>query len=172
FQVGADVLHLERSFDTGLVAVYPDRAALDAYTIHPLHQEAANFGRHIAEQVVSMILFLSLALVLAQIPFVYRRYETGKLAEKISNLEARRQIFPNPKFNEYKGVVHVHSSLGGHSTGTFAELAGGARENNLDFVVMTEHTSELFDASAMTLQGAVGGVLFVNGNEANTKGDE
>ena len=27
FNVGRDILHLERSFDTGLVAVYPDRAA-------------------------------------------------------------------------------------------------------------------------------------------------
>jgi len=35
FEVGADILHLERSFDTGLVAVYPDRAALDFYTKHP-----------------------------------------------------------------------------------------------------------------------------------------
>jgi len=29
FNVGEDVLHLERSFDTGLVAVFTDRAALD-----------------------------------------------------------------------------------------------------------------------------------------------
>lgn len=36
--VGADVLHLERSFDTGLVAVYKDRRALDAYTVHPAHR--------------------------------------------------------------------------------------------------------------------------------------
>lgn len=54
FNVGADVLHLERSFDTGLVAVYKDRAALDAYTIHPAHQAVANFGKQIAERVVSV----------------------------------------------------------------------------------------------------------------------
>ncbi len=35
FSVGADILHLERSFDIGLVAVYPDMAALDVYTVHP-----------------------------------------------------------------------------------------------------------------------------------------
>ena len=52
FQVGADILHLERSFDTGLVAIYPDRAALDAYTVHPSHQEVAALGKEIAEQVV------------------------------------------------------------------------------------------------------------------------
>jgi len=54
FEVGADVLHLERSFDTGLVAVYPDRAALDFYTEHPEHLKAAAFGKQIAEKVVSV----------------------------------------------------------------------------------------------------------------------
>lgn len=57
FSVGFDVLHLERSFDTGLVAVFPDRAALDAYTIHPLHQTVAKMGREIAERVVSVDFF-------------------------------------------------------------------------------------------------------------------
>ena len=33
--VGFDVLHLPRSYDTGLVAVFHDRAGLDAYTNHP-----------------------------------------------------------------------------------------------------------------------------------------
>ena len=54
FSVGSDILHLERSFDTGLVAVYPDRAALDFYTDHPEHQKAAAMGREIAESVVSV----------------------------------------------------------------------------------------------------------------------
>ena len=54
FNIGADILHLERSFDTGLVAVYPDRAALEAYTVHPEHQEVANLGKRIAEKVVSV----------------------------------------------------------------------------------------------------------------------
>lgn len=54
FNVGRDILHLERSFDTGLVAVYPDRAALDFYTDHPEHQEVAVLGKRIAERVVSV----------------------------------------------------------------------------------------------------------------------
>jgi hypothetical protein len=57
FKVGADILHLERSFDTGLVATYPDRAALDAYTEHPSHQEVAALGKQIAEKVVSVDFF-------------------------------------------------------------------------------------------------------------------
>jgi hypothetical protein len=54
FEVGADVLHLERSFDTGLVAVFPDRAALDRYTDHPEHQKIAALGKQLAERAVSV----------------------------------------------------------------------------------------------------------------------
>ena len=54
FNVGTDVLHLARSFDTGLVAVFPDRDALDAYTVHPSHQEVVTIGRSISAQVVSV----------------------------------------------------------------------------------------------------------------------
>ena len=52
--VGGDILHLERSFDTGLVATYADKTALDAYTIHPEHQAVAALGKQIAEKVVSV----------------------------------------------------------------------------------------------------------------------
>ncbi|MBP7416039.1 MAG: Dabb family protein [Pyrinomonadaceae bacterium] len=54
FDVGADVLHLDRSFDTGLVATFPDRVALDAYTDHPEHQAVAAFGRQLAEKAISV----------------------------------------------------------------------------------------------------------------------
>ena len=54
FNVGSDILALDRSFDTGLVAVYSDMAALEAYTVHPSHQEVAALGRQIAEKVVSV----------------------------------------------------------------------------------------------------------------------
>jgi hypothetical protein len=52
--VGFDVLNLPRSFDTGLVATFRDRAALDAYTVHPEHIKAAAFGKAIGEQVASV----------------------------------------------------------------------------------------------------------------------
>lgn len=54
FSVGSDILHLERSFDTGLVATYADRAGLDAYTVHPDHQAVAALGKEIAATVVSV----------------------------------------------------------------------------------------------------------------------
>ena len=51
-------------------------------------------------------------------------------------------------------------------------LIAGAAENDLDFVVMTEHTSENFDTSALTLNGLYGKTLFIGGNELDTKSDD
>jgi hypothetical protein len=52
--VGFDTVHLLRSYDTGLVAVFEDRAGLDAYTVHPEHVKVAEFGRQISEHVASV----------------------------------------------------------------------------------------------------------------------
>ncbi|HKB66821.1 MAG TPA: Dabb family protein [Pyrinomonadaceae bacterium] len=52
--VGFDVVKLPRSFDSGLVALFRDRAALDAYTVHPEHIKVAAFGKTISEQVASV----------------------------------------------------------------------------------------------------------------------
>jgi hypothetical protein len=52
--VGFDSLFLPRSYDSGLVAVFADRVALDAYTVHPEHVKVAEFGRSISEHVVSV----------------------------------------------------------------------------------------------------------------------
>ena len=54
FEVGSDILDLDRSFDTGLVAKYADRAALDFYNEHPEHQKVVAVGKLIAEKVVSV----------------------------------------------------------------------------------------------------------------------
>jgi Stress responsive A/B Barrel Domain len=54
FHVGFDVIKLPRSYDTGLVATFRDRAALDAYTVHPQHMLVADMGRNISEQVASV----------------------------------------------------------------------------------------------------------------------
>jgi TRAP-type uncharacterized transport system substrate-binding protein len=55
--VGFDTLSLPRSYHTGLVATFADRAALEAYTIHPEHVKAAEFGRSISEHVASVDFF-------------------------------------------------------------------------------------------------------------------
>lgn len=54
FSVGFDTVRLARSYDTGLVAVFRERAALDAYTVHPEHVKVADFGRGLSDHVVSV----------------------------------------------------------------------------------------------------------------------
>lgn len=54
FSVGSDMLGLPRSYDTGLVVVFEDRAALDAYTVHPEHVAVADFGKRVAAHVASV----------------------------------------------------------------------------------------------------------------------
>lgn len=54
FEVGSDILHLDRSFDTGLVATFADEAALEIYTLHPEHQKVAALGKELSEKVVSV----------------------------------------------------------------------------------------------------------------------
>jgi hypothetical protein len=52
--VGFDILLLPRSYDTGLVATFADRAGLNAYTIHPEHIKVVEFGSAISAQVASV----------------------------------------------------------------------------------------------------------------------
>lgn len=116
------------------------------------------------------ILILILGLViLSQLPFAFRRYRLSRLRNTIQQLAGQR-VTPSVEsdYIDYKGVIHVHSFLGGHSTGGFAELIPAAKSNQLDFVIMTEHPQGGFDTSAMTLSGMHEGVLFVNGNEVST----
>ena len=115
-----------------------------------------------------IILVLLAVLVAVQVPFVYRRYKIGQMAGRLAELEAARVGRATPGYREYKGVMHVHTSLGGHSTGSFAELIAAANGNDLDFVAMTEHFDERYDTSALTLNGVYGRTLFVNGQEVDT----
>src|SRR6476661_785107 len=115
-----------------------------------------------------ILLILLAAFVLLQLPFVYRRFRIAQLAEKIDQLNSQRSAPNDPRFKDYKGIIHAHTSLGGHSTGTFDELISAANANNLDFVIMTEHYSDLYDTSSLTLNGVHGKTLFIGGNEIDT----
>ena len=115
-----------------------------------------------------ILLVVVLLLLLSQTPFVYRRYKLRRLSAEIQQLNSQRHPPEQTDgFTEYKGVVHVHSFLGGHSTGTFGEIIAAAQANQLQFVIMTEHAEKEFDTAAMTLKGVHGGVLFINGNEVS-----
>lgn len=111
-------------------------------------------------------LVLLCLLLVAQLPFAYRRYRIGRLAATIEMLNAERAApRPDDPHEDHAGVFHVHSSLGGHSDGTFSEIIGGAKANRLAFVVMTEHPSASVNTAEATLKGTHDGVLFVNGSE-------
>ncbi len=52
-KVGEDVVRSPRSYDTGLVILFRDRAALAAYQQHPRHIPVAKFGAANCESVVA-----------------------------------------------------------------------------------------------------------------------
>lgn len=115
-----------------------------------------------------ILIGLIVLLLLIQLPFAYRRRRLVQLQKAIQQLDNERAPIQQSEFVDYKGVMHVHSFLGGHSTGTFSELIAAAKANRLDFVIMTEHPAAEFDTGAATLNGSFGGVLFINGNEVVT----
>jgi hypothetical protein len=115
-----------------------------------------------------LFLVLLALIICSQVPFAYRRYRLGRLHARIQQINLQRQPKPDDKFVEYKGVVHVHTFLGGHSAGNFEEVIAAAKRDQLDFVVMTEHTSANFNTAAMTLKDVHNGILFINGNEVSS----
>jgi hypothetical protein len=118
-----------------------------------------------------LLLWLLALVLLSQIPFAYRRYRLGRLQAAIQQLNASRiATASDGKYLEYKGVSHVHSALGGHSHGTFEEIIAAAKANDLNFVLLTEHTAQLYNTADLTLKGDYGGILFINGNEVNPAG--
>jgi Stress responsive A/B Barrel Domain len=52
--VGEDVVHSPRSYDTALVVIFRDRAALDAYQKNPQHVPVAQFGVGLSENIVAV----------------------------------------------------------------------------------------------------------------------
>jgi phage tail sheath gpL-like len=52
--VGADIVRSARSYDTGLVVVFADRAALDAYQTNPQHVPVAQFGVSLCDSIVAV----------------------------------------------------------------------------------------------------------------------
>ena len=53
-KVGSDVVRSPRSYDTGLIVIFPDREALGAYATHPQHVPVAQFGVSLAEHIVAV----------------------------------------------------------------------------------------------------------------------
>ena len=54
FEVGTDVLHTDRSYDLALVAKFDTLEDLNAYQIHPLHQEVVKYILSVRQSIVAV----------------------------------------------------------------------------------------------------------------------
>lgn len=54
FEVGTDVLHSERSYDLALLAKFDTLADLQAYQVHPLHQEVVKYILSVRESTITV----------------------------------------------------------------------------------------------------------------------
>ncbi|MDQ1560439.1 MAG: hypothetical protein QOD32_3499 [Pyrinomonadaceae bacterium] len=119
------------------------------------------------KRLLKLLAVVILVVLATQTPFIYRRYQLGRLDAKIRELNSARVADADPVYADHKGAIHVHSFLGGHSAGTFADITRAAQANGLAFVVMSEHPSGDYDTRSLTLKGMRGGVLFVAGSETS-----
>jgi hypothetical protein len=53
-KVGGDVVRSPRSYDTGLIVIFTNRAALDAYQKNPTHVPVAQFGVSLCDSIVAV----------------------------------------------------------------------------------------------------------------------
>ena len=53
-KVGEDFVRSPRSYDTGLVVTFRDRAALEGYAKHPRHEPVAKLGRDLSDTIVAV----------------------------------------------------------------------------------------------------------------------
>ncbi len=53
-RVGEDIVRSPRSYDTGLIVAFDDRAALDAYARDPQHVPVAQFGAGLCDSIVAV----------------------------------------------------------------------------------------------------------------------
>jgi hypothetical protein len=53
-KVGEDFVRSPRSYDTGLVVSFRDRAALEGYATNPTHVPVAKLGRDLSETIVAV----------------------------------------------------------------------------------------------------------------------
>jgi hypothetical protein len=112
---------------------------------------------------------LAAAFLLLQVPFAYRACQVSSTVNKIKETSAPQTSPIAGGVREYRGVMHVHSVHSGEISDSFDELLNAACDNQLDFVVLTEHYSTAFDTSALTLNGWYGSTLYVAGNEVNSR---
>ncbi len=53
-EAGVDVVRAERSYDVALITRFDDLAAMQAYQVHPVHVEVANYIKQHARAIVAV----------------------------------------------------------------------------------------------------------------------
>lgn len=53
-EVGADVLHTERSYDIVLITKFNSKEDLDAYQVHPVHQEIVKHIKSVGDTSIAV----------------------------------------------------------------------------------------------------------------------
>lgn len=53
-EVGADIIHAERSYDLALLATFDSLADMQAYQVHPTHIEVGGYMRGLCESIVAV----------------------------------------------------------------------------------------------------------------------
>ena len=86
------------------------------------------------------------------------------LREELQELRSARIVVPPlPGVRDLRGVIHTHSYLSHDSDGRPEEFLAGARDANLDYLVITDHfTDKLFEEG---LRGQYGDVMVIRGAE-------
>lgn len=74
---------------------------------------------------------------------------------------------PLPGWQDWRCILHCHSSLSHDSRGVPAEIAAAALQVGVDAIFLANHPRATQDVVTDGPKGVIGGVLFVPGSEAN-----
>lgn len=118
-----------------------------------------------------ILLGVCIVVAVSQIPSIFNLFQTYQQSNLVASSEFDSTRKTPDGYREYLGVIHVHSSIGGHSYGSFEDIKTAAAANELDFVVMTEHISTSRDTFGKSIEGEHNGVLFISGNEVGIAND-
>ncbi|MBI2451179.1 MAG: PHP domain-containing protein [Parcubacteria group bacterium] len=85
------------------------------------------------------------------------------IKKDLENFSIRNRSLYPIKLNDYKGVIHVHTSISHDSEGKIDEIIAAAHQNNLDFVILNDHNDQKIFRDQP--QGLIDGILFIRGTE-------
>lgn len=86
---------------------------------------------------VRIVRWLIIGVLVLQIPFIYSLYGTYRVKRYLNSLE--RVEPPAGPFQDVRGGIHAHSAEGGHSLGTYQDMAEDAKKVGYRFLFITEH---------------------------------